>query len=69
MEIRLPFAEVVVDVDNRNSSAFGALFEGSDPGRHGQREVQELVSSGKFQVVNDIDEEQRHSCGIWGVAV
>ena len=55
-EVRLPAAEIVIDVDNGYSRKPGAALELDKLLRHRYRMAQKLVAVRKLQVIDDVDQ-------------
>ena len=69
IEFRLPAAEIVVDVDGRNTGFGGAFLERGYLWRDFHGLFEELLASRKFEVVNDVDQQQSYIVCIWGATV
>jgi hypothetical protein len=59
VEIRLPAAEIVVDINGRTAGMPGALLQLRQTAGHRQSVLQQLRPLGEFEVIDDIDQQQR----------
>jgi hypothetical protein len=68
-EVGTPPAEVVVRVDDGHTGAASATLQRRDTRCGGHRRLHERAPSGEFEIVDNVDQQQRHSAGIGNVAM
>src|SRR5947209_3226031 len=60
LEVRLPLAEVVVDIDDRHARGSRAPLQLGEPARHRQRVAQKFLAAAEVQIVDHVYQQQRH---------
>ena len=69
LEVRSPASKVVIDVDAWDASSARAFPQLGELRRYGSRGLQQAPSTGKFEIVDHVDENERDCAVIWRVAV
>src|SRR5438477_1109116 len=59
-KVGTPSAEIIVYVNDRDAGFLRALFQPQNFSRHWPGVAEKLVRLGKIEIVDDVDEEQRH---------
>jgi hypothetical protein len=59
-EVRLPLAEIVVDVDNGNTRFLRPPFQHGQPLGHRQRVCEQLLAAAEFEIVDHVNQQQGH---------
>src|SRR5687767_1978567 len=69
VEIRLPFAKVVVHVDRRYAHRLRSFFQFGDllPNRH--RQVKQRLATVELKIIDDVDQQEGSACSIWYVSM
>ena len=59
-EVRLPAAVVVVDVDRRDARALRSRAQPGEPARHRHRVPDEALAARELEVVDNVEQQERH---------
>jgi hypothetical protein len=69
LEIGLPAAKIVIDINARNPRGLGAAFQGRKFFGHEEGLFEQGLAVGKGEIINDINEEQGYRGRIRGTAM
>ena len=69
LEVGLPAAKIVIDINARNPHALGATFQGCDLCGHAEGLCEQRFPVRKVEIINDINEEQGDGGIIRGIAM
>ena len=69
LEVGLPAAKIIIDINARDPRVLGTAFQGRDLFRHREGMFQQGFPMRKGEIIDDINEEEGHGGRIGGITM